>query len=162
MTNKEILLNMVENLNDTGLSMLASLFGDFSSNERYNKSTTAERLEEIKLEALKKEAERKDKRDYESLERAKEAHRKEEEKLENLPMRYKRLFRKLDEVSLEAGRYSMDLDELLIFRDVYENNLLNGSYHIYLYGFMKGVICERRKYNDCTSLEEQTKEILTA
>jgi hypothetical protein len=48
MSSREIIDNMLQNLNEDGLSLLADLFGSMDTKERYNKNTMPERLEELK------------------------------------------------------------------------------------------------------------------
>ena len=78
MTNKDILIKMIDNLNENGINLMTTLFQGMDENEKYNKLTTPERLEE--LQQIEKQEEEKQKAEAEAKRIEAERKRIEEEK----------------------------------------------------------------------------------
>lgn len=150
---KEKLDDLIENLNDEGLRKMSVLIEVMENFTMYDKRISPERLEEIKIESkLKEEKEKKErnkKLEVEALEKSRAKFKRMKEKKANLPSNYKRLFKRLDIVSKDASNYSMSGDDMYMFDDVFEGSLINGMDSIFLYGFMRGQICEKRKLEQC-------------
>lgn len=58
MTNREQLIQMINNLNENGIDSLLYFFGDMDKKERYNINTTPERVAELKQMEEQEKAER--------------------------------------------------------------------------------------------------------
>lgn len=148
MTNKDILLKMIENLNEEGSSTLVYLFGDMDKNERYNVSTTPERLAELQQIREQKDELEKEQHgadlEKESYERARAEYDRRKAFKAALIGKEKRLFDLVNGVT-DCGRYCMEYWEMILFADAYNNNLLNGSYDIFRYGFLKGQRAEKNR-----------------
>lgn len=54
----------------------------------------------------------------------------------NLDKKHKRLLARIR--STEINGYSMMYSELAMFAELYDNNLINGSFDIFRYGFLRG------------------------
>lgn len=156
MTNREKLIQMINNLNVNGINLLVNLFGDLDHIEKYNKDTTPERLAELQLIEKQKEefenAEREANKKKAAYERVRAEQKRQEEYKSSLTGREKRFFEVIENVkSTDWSRYSFELWELMLLADVYNNNLIDGSNDIFCYGFMKGQRAEknRRKVRAC-------------
>lgn len=135
---------VISNLNDEGLEKMALLMELMNDFEVYNKNTTPERLREIEAqreqeaEAYKKKCQ--EEREKAAYEKAKESYRRTQEKLSQLAGKDKKLFDSIEKLKADpaAKRNCLYPAELMLFADVYNNNLINGAYELFLYGFMKG------------------------
>lgn len=78
MTNKDILIKMIDNLNENGINLMIALFQGMDENEKYNRFTTLERLSE--LQQIEKQEEEKQKAEAEAKRIEAERKRIEEEK----------------------------------------------------------------------------------
>lgn len=166
MSNEEIrekFNDLIENLNDEGLRKISILVGVMEHCVKYDdKRISPERLEEIRKETELKEAQDKEERNKkledEALERSRQKVKRMKEKKANLPSNYKRLFKRLEIVSADAKNYDISGDEMYMFNDVFEGSLLNGMHSVFLYGFMRGQICEKRKIKQLDVLIETKEE----
>lgn len=150
MTNKDTLIQMINNLNEDGIELLFKIIGDFDSVEKYNKNTTPERIAELQqIEEQRDEhekANREAEREKASFERAQAEYRRQEEFKASLTGKEKRFFEVIDSVkSTNWSRYCLDYWELMLLVDVYNNNLINGSFDIFRYGFLKGQRAEKAR-----------------
>jgi hypothetical protein len=144
MTNREIIENMLQNLNENGLSHLANLFGDMDTKERYNKNTTQERLEELKQIEEQKENQRKINYENESMKKAGEEYDRIKTSKSALMGREKHFFEQIEGVKV-SERYYMKYWELSLLYDIYNNNLINGCLAIFKYGLLKGQRAEQNR-----------------
>lgn len=147
MTNKDRLDQMINNLNENGINTLLYLFGDFDKIERYNINTTPERIAELqqieKQRDEQEKANREAEREKASFERAQAEYRRQEEFKASLTGKEKRFFEVVD--GIKPGGYCMNYSEMMLLADAYNNNLIDGSYDIFKYGFLKGQRSERAK-----------------
>lgn len=128
MADKEKLLQLIDNFNDSGLDMIMKFVQMFDGVEEYNIHTTPERLEELKqIEEQKKIS-------YEGQQSFKESLTRKEE----------HLFKVLNNVKIDS-RYAMKMWELRLLVDTYNNNLIDGSLDIFCYGYIKGQRTERAR-----------------
>jgi hypothetical protein len=82
--------------------------------------------------------------DVEKLERERQEYQRCLEYKESLTGNDKKLFDMIERVYPNA-RYCLTQDELILLAKVYENNLINGSFDIFRYGFLKGQRAERAR-----------------
>lgn len=147
MTNKDRLLQMIDNLNEDGIELISKCFKDMDKSERYNINTTPERLEELQQIQLQKDKQREEQLETDnwkaSYERAQERYRIMKEKKTSLTGKEKRLFEVIE--SVDTGYYYMETWELLLLSDIYDNNLINGSIDLFNYGFLKGQRAEKAR-----------------
>lgn len=145
MTNKEKLIEMINNLNENGIELMLKCFNGMNENEKYNINTTTERLTEIqRIEKQKKEQEkaiREAEREKVLRERARENRERMKDIKASLTGKEKKLIEAISKVN--PGNYNMYSNELMIFADIHNNNLLNGSIDIFNYGFLKGQRAEK-------------------
>lgn len=133
MTNREQLIQMINNLNENGIDLLLYFFGDMDKKERYNINTTPERVAELKQMEEQEKAEREAERERASLGKC----RQEEEFKASLTGKEKRFFETID--SIKPGtRYALCLWELELLSRAYNNSLFEGGYDAFKYGFLKG------------------------
>lgn len=149
MSSREIIDNMLQNLNENGLSLLANLFGDMDTKERYNKNTTPERLEELKqIEEIEQQrvdqekAEIKADLEKSSYKNARVEHKRQQEFKALLIGKEKEFYELTDSVEYN-DRYGLKYWELMLLANTYNNSLLDGSHDIFRYGFLKGRRAER-------------------
>jgi hypothetical protein len=150
MTNKDKLIQMINNLNENGVNSLYNLFGEFDKIERYNINTTLERIAELqqieKQKAEQEKAERKAEREKASCERASAEYIRQKEYIASLTGKEKRFFEVIESIkSTNWSRYCFDTWELMLLADAYDNNLINGGLDIFRYGFMKGQRSEKNR-----------------
>jgi hypothetical protein len=148
MTNKDRLIEMIENLNESGIDLLLYLFGDMDKKERYNKNTTSKRI--VELQQIEKQLEEQRKSQFEeerkrvSFEMAQTEYRRQKEFKASLTGKEKRFFEVIEGVN-PGSRYCMNYWEMCLLADVYNNSLLDGNYDIFRYGFLKGQRAEINK-----------------
>ena len=147
MTNKEKLIEMINNLNENGIELILKCFIGINENEKYNINTTTERLAEIQRIEKQKEEQEKAIREAEIgkalRERAKANRERATAIRDSLTDRDKRLIETVRKV--KPGDYGMYSHELMIFADIHNNNLINGSTDIFNYGFLKGQRAEKAR-----------------
>ncbi len=149
-TNRELLIETINNLNDQGIDLFFGLLRDCDKIEKYNINTTPERLAELQ-EIEKQKAEQEDlKRETDmeraSYERAREKRKRQDEFKASLTGKEKRFYEVVNGVKSKFGsRYSLEMWELLLLSDTYNNNLLDGSGDVFWHGFIKGQRAERYK-----------------
>lgn len=147
MTNKDKLIQMINNLNENGIDLITRLFSDMDKNEKYNKFTTPEKLAELLEIEKQKEEQRKEQlkadREKTSLERARAEYKRQEEFKASLTGKEKRLLEIIK--SVQPGYYSMEFWELMLLSDIYNKNLINGSTDLFNYGFLKGQRAEKAR-----------------
>lgn len=136
MTNKEILNQMLDNLNEEGLQVVVYLLGDLDKNERYNKNTSIERLEELELEKLQEQAK-------------KEQKRKEKKKAES---EFDKQARGIKEIlghqPMKVFVDNLDILEALRRVDTTWQKAGNSfffEYNTFMYGYVQGIRTERAK-----------------
>lgn len=147
MTNKEKLIEMINNLNENGIELMLKCFNGINENEKYNINTTTERLAEIQRIEKQKEEQEKAIREAEIEKALRERARANRERAtairDSLTGRDKRLIETVEKV--KPGDYNMYSHELMIFADIHNNNLINGSTDIFNYGFLKGQRAEKAR-----------------
>lgn len=153
MTNRERMENMLNNLNEEGLNLVLKTFEGMDKLEKYNISTSNERVEELKrIEAQKEDQELKqweEERKKERYERAKAEYAMRKERKAALIGKEKRFFEVIENVKVES-RYTMKYWEMVLLAETYNHNLINGSYDIFRYGYLKGQraeIAKRKQIN---------------
>ena len=70
------------------------------------------------------------------LEYATQEYRERQLKESTLDKKHKRLLARIR--SAEVNGYNMTYSELAMFAELYDNNLINGSFDIFRYGFFRG------------------------
>ena len=156
MTNKDKLIQMINNLNESGIDLILKLFKDCDQIEMYNINTTPERIaelqqiEELKEEQRKEQFEEEQKRAY--YERSRAEYNRTKEFRASLTGKEKRLIETLKNV--DPGNYNMCTNEVILFADIYNNNLINGRTDLFNYGFLKG---QRALLNKQKASKKQAK-----
>lgn len=148
MTNKDQLLQVINNLNEIGINSLLYLFGNFDKIELYNINTTPERIAELQQIDKQKEEQRKaqyeEDRERASFERAQAEYKRQTEFKAALTGREKKFFELIESVKPKTC-YCLDYWEMILLADAYNNNLINGCYDIFRYGFLKGQRAEKNR-----------------
>ena len=147
MTNKEKLIEMINNLNENGIELMLKCFNGINENEKYNINTTTERLSEIqRIEKQKEEQEkaiREAEREKALRERAKANRERMKDVKASLTGKEKKLIETISKVKTDS--YSIYFHEVMLFADIHNNNLINGSTDIFNYGFLKGQRAEKAR-----------------
>ena len=151
MTNKEKLIEMINNLNENGIELILKCFNGMNENEKYNINTTTERLAELqRIEEQKKEQKKEQEKAIQEAEREKasrERARANRERMKaikaSLTGKEKKLIEAISKV--KPGNYDMYTNEVMLFADIHNNNLINGSTDIFNYGFLKGQRAEKAR-----------------
>ena len=135
MTNKDKLIQMIENLNEDGINLIVGLFHDADKVEEYNKFTTPERIAELKQ--IKKQKE--DKRKVEE-----EIRRIEEEKIDQEFLNSHSTFLRNIE-NTEPGRYCLTYGEMQALYVKSQGSLFDIAYDGFRAGFLKGQRAEKAR-----------------
>ena len=147
MTSKEKLIEMINNLNENGIELILKCFIGINENEKYNINTTTERLEELqRVEEQKAEQEKAIQEaeiEQERIERAKANRERMKAIKASLTGKEKNLIEEISKV--KPGSYDMYTNEVMLFADIHNNNLINGSTDIFNYGFLKGQRAEKAR-----------------
>lgn len=143
----EKFIDIISNLNEKGIEKIGIMMDIMDNFEEYNKNTTPERLAEIKTQRQQETEAYKIKIEQESFEKAKESYNNIQAKIGLLVGKDKKLFENLKKVSEmpEVRRNCLSYSELMLFDNIFNNNLMNGSSYLFLYGFMKGMKVEKLK-----------------
>lgn len=142
MTNKDILIKMIDNLNENGIDLLTKLFCDMDKNEKYNKFTTPDRLEE--LQQINKQKEDKQKTEIEAKRIEEEARLTiEENKTQEFLNEYSRF---LNDIRLiKPGNYWLTFGEIEAIHLSCKNDMYSAIYNSFKAGFLKGQRAEKAK-----------------
>lgn len=147
MTNKKKLIEMINNLNENGIELILKCFNGINENEKYNINTTTERLAELqRVEEQKAEQEKAiQEAEIEKAirERAKANRDRMKDIKNSLTGKEKNLIEEISKV--KPGSYDMYTNEVMLFADIHNNNLINGSTDIFNYGFLKGQRAEKAR-----------------
>lgn len=140
MDREEVLKSMIatiNNVNDRGLFLISALIG-MEKIEEYNKGTTPERVAEIEEIKLHKEQEA---REGHRIEEMREEIERRAKLIESLTGRARIFWNKIQSVDGMAGysRYDMSGWQALLLANIYDNNLLEGGFAMFRYGFYQGV-----------------------
>lgn len=144
MTYNERLLQAIENLNESGLELVLSAVEIFSQNEKYNRNTSRERLEELQKIHTEEERHSEEEKNRLLFERAQAECERQREFKASLVGREKHFFDVLEYVHI-PDRYDMKYWEMMLLTDTYNNSLLDGLHYILNYGFMKGQRAEKNR-----------------
>lgn len=148
MTNRERMENMLNNLNEEGLNLVLKTFEGMDKLEKYNISTSNERVEELKrIEAQKEEQELKQREEEskkEHYERANAVWKMQKKRKASLTGKDKKIIESIESLSINKY-YQLSGDEMALFYNLYDNSLLSGCYDIFRYGYLKGQRAERAK-----------------
>jgi len=143
---EEEFINVIRNSNEEGLRFLTAACKAVGGMERYNKDTTPERLAEIQQIEKEQEEQRntqfKAERERAYHEASKAEYERQIEFMASLTGREKRFFEIID--GIKIGK-SLGLApwQLRLLVETYDNNLVNGSFEIYKYGYLHGQHAER-------------------
>ena len=147
MTNKEKLIEMINNLNENGIELMLKCFNGMNESEKYNINTTTERLAELQRIEEQKEEQEKAIQEAEREKALRERARANRERMKaikaSLTGKEKKLIEAISKV--KPGNYDMYTNEVMIFADIHNNNLINGSTDIFNYGFLKGQRAEKAR-----------------
>lgn len=148
MADKEKLLQLIGDFNDSGLDMITKFVQMFDGVEEYNIHTTPERLEELKqieeherIQYAEKEGKEQEIIMYD---RAATEYARQREFKESLTGKEKIFFDKIKGVKVNK-RYCMRGWELDLLVNTYKNNLTNGLFDTYCCGYMRGQRYERSR-----------------
>ena len=145
---EEDFINVIRNSNEGGLRFLTAAFEAIGSMERYNKNTSPERLEELqrieKEQGELRQAQFKADRESAYREASKAEYERQIEFIASLTGREKRFFEIVD--GIKIGR-SLGLAhwQLRLLVEAFDNNLIDGSFKIYKYGFLHGQQAEKKR-----------------
>lgn len=147
MTSKEKLIEMINNLNENGIELILKCFNGMNENEKYNINTTTERLAELQRIEEQKEEQEKAIQEAEREKALRERARANRERMKaikaSLTGKEKKLIEAISKV--KPGNYDMYTNEVMIFADIHNNNLINGSTDLFNYGFLKGQRAEKAR-----------------
>ena len=150
MTNKEKLIEMINNLNENGIELILKCFEHMDKNEKYNINTNVERLAELqrieKQKAEQKKAIHEAEKEKALRERARENRERMKDTKASLTGKEKKLIETINKV--KPGSYNMYSHEVMLFADIHNNNLINGSTDIFNYGFLKGQRAEKARQKE--------------
>lgn len=144
MADKEKLLQLIGNFNDNGLDMIMKFVLMFDGVEEYNIRTTPERLEELKKIEEHERIQNAEQQEKIMYDRAVAERTRQQKFKESLMGKEKHLFETVNNVKINA-RYTMQAWELRLLADTYNNNLIDGSWDIFRYGYIKGERSERAR-----------------
>ena len=150
MTNKEKLIEMINNLNENGIELMLKCFNGINENEKYNINTTTERLAEIQRIEKQKEEQEKATQEIERENALRERARANRERMKDIKASLTGKEKKLIETinKVKPGSYNMYSHEVMLFADIHNNNLINGSTDIFNYGFLKGQRAEKARQKE--------------
>jgi len=138
MTDREILDNMLNNLNSDGMRDLIFLFEGLDRMEKYNINTTPERLEKLKQKDLEEEA-----KYQEELIQQKAKQDKKETERQRILTNNKKFLDLVD--SINPGRYAMSMDEMQALYASKYHDTFRLIYNSFKAGFLKGQKAERAR-----------------
>lgn len=137
------ILNRLNNMNDDGLDMAYRAVDGLDDIELYNINTTPERQAEIKAERkerrMREEKEPEAKRKADVFDRMKADHIRKENMIANLTGKEKSFYKHITDVRKKAVSSCMTALQLKLLADIHNNNLINGSYDIFCFGFYQGM-----------------------
>lgn len=147
MNNKEKLIQMINNLNENGIELMLKCFNGINESEKYNINTTTDRLAELQRIEEQKEEQEKAIREAEREKALRERARANRERMKDIKASLTGKEKKLIEAisKVKPGNYDMYTNEVMIFADIHNNNLINGSTDIFNYGFLKGQRAEKAR-----------------
>ena len=136
----EKLNTVINNLNDEGLILINYLVGDMHKVEKYNITTSSERISEIKAEEAERRAEKKEAKEKAMYKRMREEVKERKNKIASLEGREKVFWRKIERIQkMDISRYNMKTSDVYFMAELYKNNLINASQSIFYFGFYQGM-----------------------
>ena len=136
----EKLNTVINNLNDEGLMLINYLVGDMHKVEKYNITTSSERISEIKAEEAERRAEKKEAKEKAMYKRMREEVKERKNKIASLEGREKVFWRKIERIQkMDISRYNMKTSDVYFMAELYKNNLINASQSIFYFGFYQGM-----------------------
>ena len=142
--NREEMIEKLEeaiyNLNDEGLTLINYLVGDMHKVEKYNITTSPERISEIKAEEAEREAAKKEAKEKAIFKRMQEGVKERQIAIASLEGREKVFWRKIERIQkMDISRYCMKASDVYFLAELYKNNLINASQPIFCFGFYQGM-----------------------
>jgi hypothetical protein len=131
-------------LNENGLKCAINLINFFKEQEEYNKNTTEERLLKIKEQKKLNIKQQEEKEESDALKRSMEEFKCQRDYEKSLSKNKQKFLAKIRSINIPDD-YSMSCEELLMFADIHNNNMIDASGDIFHLGYMQGIREERAK-----------------